>query len=111
MKTVKDLKVGDIVHFAHVNRGNGRVLFETEIIKIGTKIIHTTAGKICKETLVEYGDYSHARLILNPEEFHSSLKAKELRYNIIDSLKYEGRANPPSLETLKKVCDLLGLVY
>jgi hypothetical protein len=111
MRTVKDLKVGDIVHFTHVNRGNGRTLFETEITKIGSKIIHTTAGKIDKETLLEYGDYSHARLILNPEVFLSDLKRSSLTRDIIHSLQYEGRTNPPSLETLKKVCDLLGLVY
>lgn len=114
MKTVNDLKVGDIVHFTHVNRGNGRTLFETEIIKIGTKIIHTTAGKIDKETLWEYGEYSHARLILNPAEFLARKKVDELQFSIIDHLRYrqyEPLANRPSLETLKKICDLLGLAY
>lgn len=111
MKTVKDLKVGDTVWYSHVNVDHGKTLRETKVIKIGTKIIYTTQLDFYKDDLCQHGLYNHAKLILNPEQFYDDIKAKNLTRDIVDKLKYEGQTNRPSLDTLKKVCDLLGLVY
>lgn len=68
MKTVKDLKVGDIVWWVNVNRRGLNSSGTVE--KIGNKLITTTSGKVFRKDTMRTNDaYGHDHLILDIEDY------------------------------------------
>ena len=88
-KTIKDLKVGDVVWYTDVNvrdRETGELKISSAVVsKVGSKLIHVTSDyhkpvSYRADTLIENGDYNHRTLILDLDDYSQARhKAKLLK--------------------------------
>ncbi len=104
MKTVADLKVGDIVWVADVNRRHYPPYPET-VNKIGTKLITAGGRQYRKESLTANDDYGHQTLILDLEDE----KRRVLRIKLLKAIENNITGSKAEVEDVRAAAKLLGI--
>jgi hypothetical protein len=97
------MQVGDKVWIKQ-DRGE---LYESTILKIGSKYIHTKHGKFAKNTLIEIKDWGiPAKMYLNKETYEKQLQESKLSEELSKIFSWKNIKDIP-LDKLIKIKSIL----
>ena len=103
MRTIADLRVGDVVHISDVNQ---RGPMRSDVVrKVGTKLITVGRDVFRKDTGSTNDDCGHRRLVPDFEAYNEHQEAMR----ILQKIRGVYRAEGVSLANVKEAARLLGI--